>query len=119
MIANKDYALIKAIKNHCKCNKKDAGLTGNLVDDWVTVVTHDEYTKYDDIHMTVEGGASENPGWRRSPKSLTSNQSRGIAILAIYPAIPVVIILDWIFKPNGPAVEYPIFYSSPQSSKLK
>lgn len=64
MIANKDYALIKAIKNRCKCNKKDAGLTGNLVDDWVTVVTQGEYTKYEDVPLGVAG---PNNGWTKRP----------------------------------------------------
>lgn len=76
MIREKNYSLIKAIRES-GCGSKGEG----------------------------EGGASENPGWRRSPKSLTSNQSQGIVTLAIYTAIPVVIILDWIFESNGPAVE--------------
>jgi len=42
-----------------------AGLTGNLLDDWVNAVTQGEYTKYEDVPIghTVETGVME--GWSR------------------------------------------------------
>ena len=69
MIKEKNYRLIKAIKESCKYNKEDAGgggLTGNVLDDLINVFTQGEYTKYDDVPIAIIG---ENPGW-----TVTTNQ---------------------------------------------
>lgn len=65
------------------------GLTGNLLDDWVTAVTQGEYTKYEDVPV-AEAGA--NTGWKR----------RGSTTLLSYIAFSV-------FGGDDPDIAYELY----------
>jgi len=84
------------------------GLTGNLVDDWVTAVTQGEYTKYEDVPMAVEGEASENPGWRRVPNTLVAQSHSGLSSFSD-DEIYVMIVKNGTFEePDIPIPDTPI-----------
>lgn len=75
------------------------GLTGNLLDDWVTAVTQGEYTKYEEVPLANEAGLIE--GWRR-PSSGYSFDYRHVptilSSLSLGESAPVSIIKDGTFK---------------------
>ena len=93
MIKEKNYRLIKAIKESCKCNKEDAGgggLTGNVLDDLVNAVTQGEYTKYDDVPTAIVG---ENPGWTANRNiTLTAIGAPSLATAVIMPNTPPIML---------------------------
>lgn len=93
MIKEKNYRLIKAIKESCKCNKEDAGgggLTGNVVDDLVNAVTQGEYTKYEDVPIAIIG---ENPGWTvNTNNTLISTGAPNLAMVVIMSNTPPIML---------------------------
>ena len=93
MIKEKNYRLIKAIKESCKCNKENAGgggLTGNVIDDWVNAVTQGEYTKYEDVPIAISG---ENPGWTvNTNNTLITNGDPNLATMVIMPNTPPIML---------------------------
>lgn len=79
----KDLKVRRFEKNeYAKTIGGGTGLTGNLLDDWVTAVTQGEYTKYEDIPEGVQG-KSENLGWRRLPDTLKVKTSAGVSMVVV------------------------------------
>lgn len=97
----KDLKIRRFEKNdYAKSIGGGTGLTGNLLDDWVTVVTQDEYTKYEDIPEGVQR-KSENLGWRRVPDTLVATRYADMSVIAV-SGIHGVIVKDGILMPPDP-----------------